>query len=60
MRKRMRDKLNGYSHQLSESNIEMSKVELLKLLSIFEGELQARDEVIDMLTKQPDSQNSKR
>ena len=55
MKKHMRNKLNGYSNELNESNIEMSKLELLKLLSIFEGELQARDEVIDMLTKQPKS-----
>ena len=55
MKKRMRDQLNGYSQELNESNIEMSKLELLKLLSIFEGELQARDEVINMLMKRPDA-----
>ena len=46
-----KEKINGYSHDLNEANIEMSNLELLKLLSVFEGELEARDEVIAILTQ---------
>ena len=60
MKKRMKAKLNGYAHEPNEADIEMGKIELLKLLSIFEGELQARDEVIKMLVKQQDPHTSEK
>ncbi|XP_034287767.1 filamin-A-interacting protein 1 isoform X1 [Pantherophis guttatus] len=46
---KQRSKLPGTNERKSKKSIELSKEDLIRLLSIMEGELQARDDVIHML-----------